>query len=58
MLGVKVGPVALNGKGRAGRLPSLDSKQLKVVEHAVLKGPLSHGYKTDMWILELGSRSN
>ncbi len=46
------GAGALNGTGRAGRLPSIDVKQLKDVERAILKGPLSFGYKTDMWTLQ------
>jgi transposase len=46
------GAGALNGKGRAGRLASIDAKELKDVERAILKGPLSHGYKTDMWTLQ------
>ena len=45
------GTEALRGAGRAGRLPELDSGDLRRVESELEKGPLHHGYPTDMWTL-------
>lgn len=46
------GAQALNGAGRAGRLPQLDAADLRRVERRLLKGPLENGYPTDMWTLQ------
>jgi transposase len=43
---------ALKGAGRAGRLPNLDKRQLAKVAAELTKGPLAHGYATDMWTLQ------
>jgi transposase len=45
------GAKALQGAGRAGRLPRLDAADLRRVERQLEKGPLAHGYATDMWTL-------
>ena len=46
---LKEGAAGVNGTRRAGRLPRLDTAQLKLVEKKLTKGPLAHGYPTDMW---------
>jgi len=46
------GARALNGAGRAGRLPQLDAADLLRVERRLVKGPLENGYPTDMWTLQ------
>jgi transposase len=46
------GASALHGAGRAGRLPQLDDGDIRRVERQLTKGPLAHGYATDMWTLE------
>lgn len=45
------GAKGLRGAGRAGRLPRLDKSQLKKVDRELKKGPLAHGFPTDMWTL-------
>jgi len=45
------GAKALQGAGRAGRLPRLDAADLRRVERQLEKGPLANGYATDMWTL-------
>jgi transposase len=45
------GNAALRAAGRAGRMPKLSDSQLKVVESELRKGPLAHGYATDLWTL-------
>jgi transposase len=45
------GSRALRGAGRAGRLPSLDAKQLAGVERALRRGARAHGFATDLWTL-------
>ena len=45
------GVAALKAAGRAGRLPRLGAAELKAVERALTRGPLAHGYPTDMWTL-------
>jgi transposase len=42
---------ALAGAGRAGRLPKLSDAQLVEVEQALLKGPRSNGFPTELWTL-------
>jgi transposase len=46
------GAAALRGAGRAGRLPKLTGAQLRQVEQELRKkGPLAHGYDTELWTL-------
>lgn len=47
----EAGKQALQGAGRAGRLPRLSTQELKVVEAALVEGPQSHGYATELWTL-------
>jgi transposase len=42
---------ALKAAGRAGRMPKLDKTQLDKVEAELERGPLAHGYATDLWTL-------
>jgi len=46
------GAAALKGAGRAGRLPELDAAQLRRVERELERGPLAHGYPTELWTLK------
>ncbi|PIW33817.1 MAG: transposase [bacterium (Candidatus Ratteibacteria) CG15_BIG_FIL_POST_REV_8_21_14_020_41_12] len=46
------GKKGLKAAGRAGRKPKLEPRQIKKVERELLKGPLVHGYATDLWTLE------
>jgi transposase len=46
------GAEALRAAGRAGRLPQLDSSDLRRVERQLQKGPLANGYPTDMWTIQ------
>jgi transposase len=46
------GAGALAAAGRAGRLPQLDTRDLRKVERRLEKGPLGNGYPTDMWTLQ------
>jgi transposase len=43
---------ALAAAGRAGRVPKLGERQLKRVVAELERGPLAHGYATDMWTLQ------
>jgi transposase len=45
------GTAGLRGAGRAGRKPKLTPTQLGLVEQALLRGPLAHGYATLLWTL-------
>lgn len=45
------GAAALDGAGRAGRLPKLTKKQLVQVDRALRQGPAAHGYATELWTL-------
>lgn len=45
------GREALDGAGRAGRMRKLTDEQLAEVEAALLEGPRTHGYPTDLWTL-------
>jgi transposase len=45
------GKQALKGAGRAGRLPKLTTAQLRRVDRELRKGPLAHGYDTELWTL-------
>jgi len=46
------GTRALAKAGRAGRLPKLTAAQLHQVAAELEKGPLAHGYPTDLWTLK------
>lgn len=48
----KGGKKGLKKAGRAGRKPKLTEKQIKQVEAALLKGPETYGYTTQLWTLE------
>jgi transposase len=41
----------LKAAGRAGRKPRLDGPQLIVLDTALRRGALAHGYRTDLWTL-------
>ena len=43
---------ALAAAGRAGRMPKLSERQLGQVVAVLGRGPLAHGYATDMWTLQ------
>jgi transposase len=45
------GSAALASKGPAGRKARLTAKQTQQVTDALLAGPSTHGYKTDLWTL-------
>ena len=45
------GRSALASKGQAGPKPKLTPEQTRQVTQALLKGPRSQGYKTDLWTL-------
>jgi len=45
------GTSALTGAGRVGRMPKLSGRQLEQVVTELERGPLTHGYPTDMWTL-------
>jgi len=46
------GPEALHRKAAAGRKPRLTATQVADLERELLKGPLAHGYQSDLWTLE------
>ena len=46
------GAEALRKQAAAGRKPRLQEAQLKRLEVELLKGPLAHGYRSDLWTLE------
>lgn len=46
------GEEALRSKAAAGRKPRLEAEQLRRLEAELLKGPLAHGYRSDLWTLE------
>src|SRR5512139_466473 len=45
------GREGLEGAGRAGRLPRLTADQLAQLETELLRGPLAHGHRTELWTL-------
>lgn len=45
------GRSALSSKGQAGPKPKLSPEQTRQVTQALLEGPRSQGYKTDLWTL-------
>jgi transposase len=47
--GTPIGNRALDGAGRAGRMSKLSERQLEEVVTELERGPLTHGYPTDMW---------
>lgn len=48
----KNGSDGLKSKGRSGAPPKLTEKQMKKIEVELVKGPIAHGYTTDLWTLE------
>ena len=42
---------ALTGAGRAGRMPKLSERQREAVVTELERGPLTHGYPTELWTL-------
>jgi transposase len=47
----KKGMAGLIGSNRLGRKPRLTKEFLNKIERALVKGPQSQGYKTDLWTL-------
>ena len=47
----KDGMRGLDSKGPPGFASALDDKNRQKFKKAILKGPLSHGYETDLWTL-------
>lgn len=45
------GKKALASKGKPGRKTGLTSAEAKRVEAALVKGPMKHGYRNDLWTL-------
>ena len=45
------GMSGLDSKGPPGFASALDDKKKQTFKNAILKGPLSHGYETDLWTL-------
>jgi transposase len=45
------GSKALSSAGRAGRMPRLTDAQVEAVRAELSRGPLAHGYPTDLWTL-------
>lgn len=45
------GAQAMQGAGRAGRMPRLSPRQLRSVAAALRKGASSHGFSADLWTL-------
>jgi len=45
------GREGLRAAGRAGRKPRLTVPELIQIEEALRRGPLAHGYSTDLWTL-------
>jgi transposase len=48
---VKAGSKGLKAAGRAGRLPRLNKKNLQRLDQILRKGPLHHGFATNLWTL-------
>jgi len=48
----KGGAKGLAGAGRAGRRPRLSEAERRSLDRALLKGPLAHGFPTDLWTLK------
>jgi transposase len=46
------GAKALQGAGRAGRMPRLTKAQLRRVDQALRTGPRAQGFATDLWTLD------
>src|SRR5512145_3079739 len=45
------GEAGLKAAGRLGRKPRLDHRQLARIDLALRRGPLAHGFATDLWTL-------
>lgn len=48
---LKSGSKGLKSAGRAGSLPRLDKKSLRSLDKVLRKGPLHHGFSTNLWTL-------
>ena len=48
----KGGARGLAGAGRAGRRPRFSEAERRSLDRALLKGPLAHGFPTDLWTLK------
>lgn len=46
------GVSALKSKGKPGPKPTLTPRNITRIERALMKGPLAHGYHTELWTLE------
>lgn len=49
---VKDGTRSLKSKGKPGPKPTLTPRNVVRIERALMKGPLAHGYHTELWTLE------
>ncbi|UCD51805.1 MAG: transposase, partial [Phycisphaerales bacterium] len=47
----RAGPEALKAKPHPGPKPKLTQRQRQKLELLLLKGPVAHGYPTDLWTL-------
>lgn len=47
----RAGPEALKAKPHPGPKPKLTQRQRQKLEQLLLKGPVAHGYPTDLWTL-------
>jgi transposase len=48
----RAGREGLKAKPHPGRRPKLTARQRRKLEELLLKGPLAHGYMTDLWTLK------
>jgi transposase len=48
----RAGPKGLKAKSHPGPRPKLTAPQRQELERLLLKGPLAHGYTTDLWTLK------
>jgi len=48
----RAGPKGLKAKPHPGPKPKLTASQRQKLERLLLKGPLAHGYPTDLWTLK------
>jgi transposase len=47
----RAGRAGLKAAGRLGRQPRLDHRQLARIDLALRRGPMAHGFATDLWTL-------
>jgi transposase len=52
MIYQRAGPKGLKAKPHPGPKPKLTAPQRQKLERLLLKGPLAHGYPTDLWTLK------